>query len=320
MNDKVVPSYYSIMQLCERWDFDLRQMHDAISKYNSPLHACITGKNGGAFNQPVKVRETAINTGTGNDLEKFGSLTNDELEKQGFIITTVEPKLYLARKESMSFYIDYSNEIKTVKLTDLNDFAYDVPHNNFVELCDESSIDPQKCLANLFEKEELFILLVKCKKAGYLRFLEPACFIKLEDIYIHHEDVHRIEQQTTTIQPQNTKDIDTIINTTLKSDLNLLLRKTFPEYSGQIAKKTSAPHGLIIKVIVMMRQLQQQDITWTTVREFIEEHLYGNHDRTILAKLDSIDDNAIIVNGLELINSNASRRVSEYKNKFGINR
>jgi len=111
-----------------------------------------------------------------------------------------------------------------------------------------------------------------------------------------------------------------ILNTTLKTDLNLLLRKTFPEYSGQIAKKTSAPNALVIKVIVMMRQLQQQDITWTTVKEFIEEHLYRNHERTILAKLDSIDDNAITVNGRELINSNASCRVSEYKNIFGLNR
>ena len=150
-------------------------------------------------------------------------------------------------------------------------------------------------------------------------FLEPACMIKLEDIYIHHEDVCRMEQHGTTNLTQNNEHMDAIINTALRTDLNLLIRKTFPQYSGQIAQKTTAPNALVIKVIVMMTQLQHQEITWTTIREFIEEHIDGIHDRKLLAKLDSINDSALTVSGRELINTNASRRVSEYKKKFSIN-
>lgn len=319
MNDRVIPTYYGITQLCDRWHFDLRQIRDVISKKAIPLYAYITGKKGGAFNQKVRVCETKINTATGDDLQRFGNLTHEELEEQGFIIKSVEPNLYQVHKGTMRFLIDNSGGLKKVRIPALRADAFDVLHDGFIELCDEHSIDPSKSLTSLFENEELLTVIIKSKKDGHVRFLEPACGIKLEDIYIHYTDVHRVEQQTTTIPHQNTEYIDAVINNTLKTDLNILLRKTFPEYSGQIAKKTSAPNALLIKVMVMMQQLQHQDITWTTIREFIEEHIYGNHERAVLAKLNSIDDNAIIVNDRELINTNASRRVSEYKNKFGIN-
>ena len=60
-------------------------------------------------------------------------------------------------------------------------------------------------------------------------------------------------------------DIDTIIDTVLKADFSTLIRKTFPNYSGAIHKRTSAPHKLVIKVMVMMIKQGYQDITWSTV-------------------------------------------------------
>lgn len=292
-------------------------MHDVISKHNTPLHAWITGKKGGAFSQLIKVREAAVITATGNDLEKLGSFTNEELEEQGFFITTVEPNLYLARKESMNFYIDYSNVTKFVRLPNLDDQAYDVPHNNFVELCEEGSINPQKNLASLFENEELFTLLVKCEKDQHVRFLKPACVIKLDDIYIHYQDVHKIEQQRFNT-PNDRNNIDAIITTTLKTDLTILIRDTFPHYSGYIHKKTSAPHRLIIKIMIMMIKLALKDITWTTVKAFIEEHIVGIHDRMNLANLEEINDDYLKVSGLILDKINATKKVGDYKRIFQI--
>ncbi|MGC1181492.1 hypothetical protein [Legionella sp.] len=197
MNDKVIPTYYSIMQLCDRWHFDLRQMRDFFSKKAIPLYACITGKKGGAFNQQVKVRETKINTATGEDLKRFGSLTNEELEKQGFIINSLEPNLYQVSKGTMCFLIDNNDSFKKVRIPALGVDAFDVLHDDFIELCDEHSIDPNKSLENLFENEELFTRIVKSKKDGHVRFLEPACIVKLEDIYIHNQDVYNAEQNKT---------------------------------------------------------------------------------------------------------------------------
>lgn len=194
MNDKVIPTYYSVMQLCDRWNFDLRQMRDFFSKKAISLYACITGKKGGAFNQQVKVRETTINTASGEDLKRFGSLTNEELEKQGFIIKALETNLYQVYKGTMCFLIDNSDGIKKVRIPALGVDAFDVLHDDFIELCDKHFIDPNKSLESLFENEELFTRIVKSKKDGHVRFLEPACIIKLEDIYIHHQDVHTAEQ------------------------------------------------------------------------------------------------------------------------------
>lgn len=194
MNYKVIPTYYSIMQLCDRWHFDLRQMCDLISKKAIPLHAYIIGKKGGAFNQQVKVRETKINTATGDDLQRFGNSTHEELEKQGFIIKHLEPNLYQAHKRTMRFLIDNSDGFKKISIPALGSEAFDIPHDGFIELCDESAINPHQNLKRLFEQQELLILIVQSKKDGHVRFLEPACIIKLEDIYIHHEDVHKIEQ------------------------------------------------------------------------------------------------------------------------------
>ena len=113
-------------------------------------------------------------------------------------------------------------------------------------------------------------------------------------------------------------DIDTVIDTALRSDFTTLIRKTFPEYSGKIYDKTSAPHKLVIKVMVMMVKLGCQDITWSTVKGFIEEHIYGNYGREQLAKLEDFNDDILVVDGSELTKVNAIKKVGEYKQKFKI--
>ena len=176
MNDKVIPTYYSIMQLCNRWNFDLKQMRDVISKKAIPLYACINGKKGGVSNQQVKVRETEINSATCIDLQRFGSLTPKKLKKQGFIIKPLESKLYQVSKGTMSFLIDYTDGFKKVRVPALGAKTSNILHDNFIELCDKSPIDPNKSLDSLFENEELLTLIVKSPKDGYVRFFRTSLY------------------------------------------------------------------------------------------------------------------------------------------------
>ena len=40
--------------------------------------------------------------------------------------------------------------------------------------------------------------------------------------------------------------------------------------------------------MIIMLKLKRQDITWSTVKEFIEEHINGNHNRATLVNLEDI--------------------------------
>lgn len=113
-------------------------------------------------------------------------------------------------------------------------------------------------------------------------------------------------------------DPDTVIDTILKQDFSLLIRETFPNYKGQIQKKTSAPHKLIIKVMIIMLKLKRQDITWSTVKEFIEEHISQNYNRATLINLEDINDDNFTVSGYVLDKINATKKVGDYKRAFKI--
>lgn len=113
-------------------------------------------------------------------------------------------------------------------------------------------------------------------------------------------------------------DPDTVIDTILKQDFSLLIRETFPNYKGQIHKKTSAPHKLIIRGMIIMLKLKRQDITWSTVKEFIEEHISGNHNRATLVNLEDINDDNFTVSGYVLDKINATKKVGNYKKVFKI--
>ena len=111
---------------------------------------------------------------------------------------------------------------------------------------------------------------------------------------------------------------ETIIDSVLKQDFALLIRETFPDYTGKLHKKTSAPHKLIIKVMIIMLKLDRQDITWSTVKEFIEEHIVGIYERETLIKFEDINDDTLLVDGRELTKKNATKKVGDYKRDFKI--
>lgn len=119
-------------------------------------------------------------------------------------------------------------------------------------------------------------------------------------------------------QPMSPDDPDTIIDTVLKTDITTLIRKTFPHYSGHIQNKTSAPHRLVIKVMIIMLKLNYKDLTWSTVKGFIEDYISGNYDRQILANLEEITDDYITVSNVRLDKTNATKKVGEYKSLFNI--
>lgn len=116
----------------------------------------------------------------------------------------------------------------------------------------------------------------------------------------------------------STKAIDEIIETILRADLGLLIKKTFPHYTGQIATKAPAPHRLIIKVMIMMIKLGREDITWIPIKQFIEEYISGFHERETLAKLEEINDDYLKVAGIELDKLNATKKIGDYKRDFKI--
>ncbi len=123
---------------------------------------------------------------------------------------------------------------------------------------------------------------------------------------------------STLTNKDNFENTDEIIDTTLPADLGLLITKMFPHYKGAIEKKTSAPHRLVIKVMIMMIRLGHADITWIPIKQFIEEHISGNHKRETLANLHEINDDFLIVSAISLSKTNASKNVGKYKGMFGI--
>ena|GEM_PF-3644469 len=213
MSDIPRPDYWSINQLCEMWGFDLNQLHHAIVKYKMRLWINIKNKKS-YLHDNVIVREAEHNAVTFDEIKRCGDLTFAELRNEGFTMACcdeLEPKLQpllassetsgsyfkpvLVRKGNIKFFIYFGAGEKYLSIPDLNSQATDVIHDNFVELCEESVIDPRKSIANLFPEGELYVLLVKCEKDGYVRFLRPACSITLHDIYIHSDEVERIEER-----------------------------------------------------------------------------------------------------------------------------
>ena len=113
-------------------------------------------------------------------------------------------------------------------------------------------------------------------------------------------------------------ELEIVIDLILKQDFGLLIRETFPDYKGKIHQKTSAPHKLIIKVMIIMLKLKRQDITWSTVKEFIEEHISQNYNRATLVNLEDINDDNFTVSGYVLDKINATKKVGDYKRAFKI--
>ncbi len=60
------------------------------------------------------------------------------------------------------------------------------------------------------------------------------------------------------------------------------------------------------------------DITWSTVKEFIEEHIVGIYERETLIKFEDINDDTLLVDGRELTKKNATKKVGDYKRDFKI--
>ncbi len=137
-------------------------------------------------------------------------------------------------------------------------------------------------------------------------------------LLISGEELKHIVNLEKSAKKTQSFDVNEIIDKTLKTDIGLLIKNAFPHYKGSLATKTSAPHRLIIKIMIIMREIGRQDITWIPIKQFIEEHISGNHDRETLANLDEINDNFLTVSGVPLSKTNATGKIGDYKRKFKI--
>lgn len=200
MSDKPVPEYYSIKQLCEKWGFDLNQLQLAIEKYNICLSICVTNKRRPLDNEPVTVLEAKINTLQDAEFFRLCKLSNDQLKSEGFTITpTPGSDTILCAKDSAQFVISQKNGEPHASYPPLISKAEHVKHGGFLELCNESFMNPKTSIASLLHpsgKIELYVHRVKCDRKGYMRFLKPACYIVPQDIYVHHKEVERVDRLT----------------------------------------------------------------------------------------------------------------------------
>lgn len=195
MYEKPLPEYLNIMQLCELWSFDQSQLQYAIDKYNIRLCFSIKQKKSRINNTPIIVREVKTNTIESDyDFPSLRKLSNAQMRAEGFEFTKMDADdSFLVTNGSAKFYIMGRGKNRRISLPNMNDYAVDVEHDGFVELSDESFLNAKNGINDLFNNNsELYILKVKSEKKGYTRFLSPACFVKLEDIYIPQDEVRRV--------------------------------------------------------------------------------------------------------------------------------
>ena len=116
------------------------------------------------------------------------------------------------------------------------------------------------------------------------------------------------------------KNIEEVIDSRLKKTLKQNIKDINPRYNGSIWDKTSVPHVLILKTMCIILELNYSKITWSTVKDFIEEHILPDHKRSSLTQLRYIDDHVLEVGESTVQKKSCQDRVSEYKKDvFNIN-
>jgi hypothetical protein len=175
LKDKPTPDYYNLKQLCEKWDFDLNQLQLAVDQYKIRLWICIKNKKRPFDNENIAVREVKINTLEDSEFFRLSRLSNTQLESEGFTITPLpEPSSFLVKKGAAQFAIAQINGETHTAYPHFNSHAKDVAHDGFLELCSESFMNPKTSVDSLLDpldKAEVYVLRVKCRRKGYMRFL-----------------------------------------------------------------------------------------------------------------------------------------------------
>lgn len=111
------------------------------------------------------------------------------------------------------------------------------------------------------------------------------------------------------------KKIDVIIKERLSMSLKKNIKSINSKYEGKIWGKTKEPHKLILKVMCIMNNLnfRKEEITWGSIKEFIEDNIHGNPEFMKVSELQEIDDHIFKVREITLTKKQCQDSVPVYK-------
>lgn len=185
--------YYNMNQLCNEWGLDLNQLLQSLQKYAARLWVYINNKTCRFDHNAIKLYEAQANTLKDEDFFRLAKLTNKKLTAEGFSITQLPDKgSILAKRGTEEILIHRSKNKHFVSLPSYKANAIEIDHNGFIELCPEFLTDTKINITNLFNGNETYIVTVRCAKQGFIRFLNPAVFIKLTDLYLSNNEFERL--------------------------------------------------------------------------------------------------------------------------------
>lgn len=190
------PEYYNVEQACDLLNFDRNQLQYAIKQFGITLSIYIDSKINplsSMFDESDDyfIEKQKLNTIPMNEIERIGALSNKELINEGYIIAPLSnPNEYIVKKNDFSCVIREIEGIKTVSLPEKNPVTVD--SNGFVDLCEQSFMNPRHNINSLFKGGIVEVLFVKSKSDGYTYNLNTFCEILLKDIYIYHTELKRI--------------------------------------------------------------------------------------------------------------------------------
>ena len=185
--------YYNMTQLSNEWGSDPNQLLQTLKKHAARLWIYINNKTCRINHTPIGLFEAPANTLKDEDFFRLAKLTNKKLVAEGFSITQLPDKgTILAKKGTEEILIHRSKKKHYVSIPNYKSNAIEIRHDGFIELRPEFLTDIKINISNLFNGSETYIVTVKCVKQGFIRFLHPAVFIKLTDLYITHNEFERL--------------------------------------------------------------------------------------------------------------------------------
>ena len=174
-------------QLCKEWDCDLNQIQQRFRKYNMRIWV---------FLAKAKVFEVQKDMLTEDDFtalrESIYRASGKKLKELGYT-QTINNGSITSSKENVSFIINYKIDKQDVSIIFSNSLAKEVKHDEFLELCEQSFLNPSLKLNDLFNIRDLEIVQLQSDNPEHAHYLDSIYTISLDNCYVHIDEVKRIE-------------------------------------------------------------------------------------------------------------------------------
>lgn len=184
-----------------------------------------------------------------------------------------------------------------------------IPHNGYVELYDDSFMDPRKSLADLLNRKDALIWKIKCH--GHECFLEPPISILSKDIYIHNMEtskIRMIHESTKTYKGDHINAV--VVNIILPQllpdkeipvDINKLSWEVFKQLTNQlntdgakvtdnIPKENTKYNKKNCKISGIDSCGEEINLTYEALKKRIQDSLLQAYQRNISPQKDTFSD------------------------------